>query len=69
MVIVTGGARGIGLAIVHRFIKEDYAVAILDKDELTLQETMAQWHDKIEVLGWFVMCLMKNLFMKVLTRS
>lgn len=51
VVIVTGGARGIGLAIVHRFIKEDYAVAILDKDELTLQETMAQWHDKIEVLG------------------
>lgn len=52
VVIVTGGARGIGLAIVHRFIKEGYAVGILDNDELTLKRTMSQWHhQKEEVLG------------------
>lgn len=37
--VVTGGARGIGLAIVRWFLAHDYRVAILDWDEATLQHT------------------------------
>ena len=36
--VVTGGAKGIGLGIVNRFLKENYSVAILDKDELAMAD-------------------------------
>jgi NAD(P)-dependent dehydrogenase (short-subunit alcohol dehydrogenase family) len=37
--VVTGAARGIGLAIARRFLREDYRVALLDIDEATLEHT------------------------------
>lgn len=37
-VLVTGGASGIGAAIVERFIDEGACVAILDRDERAIQE-------------------------------
>jgi len=40
-VIVTGAARGIGLAIARRFLNDGYRVAMLDNDETTLQQAAA----------------------------
>ena len=37
--IITGAARGIGLGIAQRFLKENYSVVLLDKDEQTLNST------------------------------
>ncbi len=39
--IVTGAARGIGLAISRRFAKEGAGVAMLDRDEASLEEAAA----------------------------
>ena len=36
VVVVTGAARGIGLAIARKFLEEGYQIAILDIDETTL---------------------------------
>lgn len=37
--LVTGAARGIGLAIVHKFLADGYRVALLDIDAETLAQT------------------------------
>ena len=49
--LVTGAARGIGLAIAQWFIERDWRVALLDVDRETLTRTMAQWRDASRVLS------------------
>ena len=49
--VVTGSARGIGLAISKKFLEEGYRVAILDIDQKTLSQTMKQVFDTKNVLG------------------
>lgn len=44
VVVVTGGARGIGLEICNTFLKRGYRVAALDIDKLTLTKTEAQFN-------------------------
>ena len=39
-VLVTGAARGIGVAVVQRFLREGYAVALLDNNPLELQKAV-----------------------------
>ena len=48
--IVTGGARGIGLAITRWFLAHDYRVAIFDIDAATLKDTAAGLADPFRVL-------------------
>ena len=48
--VVTGGARGIGLAIVRWFLAHEYRVAILDIDAATLKDTAAELADPFRVL-------------------
>ena len=45
VVVVTGAARGIGLAIARKFLEEGYQIAILDIDETTLSKTMKEVFD------------------------
>jgi NAD(P)-dependent dehydrogenase (short-subunit alcohol dehydrogenase family) len=40
--VITGAARGIGLAIVHKFLAEGWRVALIDIDEPNLLRTCAQ---------------------------
>jgi meso-butanediol dehydrogenase / (S,S)-butanediol dehydrogenase / diacetyl reductase len=49
--VVTGGARGIGLAIAKWFLARDYRVAILDIDLATLTKTAAELNDAANVLA------------------
>ena len=49
--VVTGAARGIGLAISKKFLEEGYRVAILDIDQKTLSQTIKQFFDNNNVLG------------------
>ena len=49
--VVTGAARGIGLAISKKFLEEGYQIAILDIDQKTLLQTMKQYFDTNNVLG------------------
>jgi meso-butanediol dehydrogenase / (S,S)-butanediol dehydrogenase / diacetyl reductase len=49
--VVTGGARGIGLAIAKWFLARDYRVAILDIDLVTLTKTSAELNDSNRVLA------------------
>ena len=42
VVVITGGARGIGLEIAKQFLSKDYRVAILDIEKATLTKTEAQ---------------------------
>ncbi|HET9576273.1 MAG TPA: SDR family oxidoreductase [Usitatibacter sp.] len=49
--VVTGGARGIGLAIAERFLAEGYRVALLDIDRKTLMATEKRLHDPERVLA------------------
>ena len=42
VVVITGGARGIGLEIAQQFLNKDYRVAILDIEKATLTKTEAQ---------------------------
>lgn len=44
VVVVTGGARGIGWEICNTFLKRGYRVAALDKDKETLAKTVAQFN-------------------------
>jgi meso-butanediol dehydrogenase / (S,S)-butanediol dehydrogenase / diacetyl reductase len=49
--VVTGGARGIGLAIAQRFLAEGYRVALLDIDRRTLLATEKRLRDPNRVLA------------------
>lgn len=49
--VVTGGARGIGLAIAQWFLAHDHRVALLDIDAATLQQTETNLHDPARVLA------------------
>jgi meso-butanediol dehydrogenase / (S,S)-butanediol dehydrogenase / diacetyl reductase len=49
--VVTGGARGIGLAIAKWFLARDYRVAILDIDLATLTKIAAELNDATNVLA------------------
>ncbi len=48
--VVTGGARGIGLAIAEWFLANDYRVALLDFDQRTLDATGDSMPDRQRVL-------------------
>jgi NAD(P)-dependent dehydrogenase (short-subunit alcohol dehydrogenase family) len=50
--VVTGAARGIGLAIAERFLAEGYRVALLDIDRKTLRATEAQLKDPERVAAF-----------------
>jgi meso-butanediol dehydrogenase/(S,S)-butanediol dehydrogenase/diacetyl reductase len=43
--VVTGGARGIGLAIARWFLARDHAVALVDIDAQTLGRTEGELAD------------------------
>lgn len=52
--VVTGGARGIGLACGHWFLSHGHRVALIDIDHDTLQKTLAALAERVqagEVLG------------------
>jgi NAD(P)-dependent dehydrogenase (short-subunit alcohol dehydrogenase family)/predicted N-acetyltransferase YhbS len=49
--VVTGGARGIGLAIARMFLGEGYRVALLDIDAITLARTAAVLEPRDRVLA------------------
>ncbi|MBC7446008.1 MAG: SDR family oxidoreductase [Polaromonas sp.] len=49
--VVTGGARGIGLAIGHWFLSNGYRVALLDNDAATLTATGARLQDTARLLA------------------
>ena len=48
---VTGGARGIGLAIAHWFLAHGHRVALIDIDAATLAQTAATLNDAQNVLA------------------
>jgi meso-butanediol dehydrogenase / (S,S)-butanediol dehydrogenase / diacetyl reductase len=48
--VITGGARGIGLAVGHWFLSNGYRVALLDVDEATLDKTAASFNHPEQVL-------------------
>jgi len=49
--VVTGGARGIGLAIGQWFLNHGYRVAFLDIDKATLDTTMKAFGGSVDVIG------------------
>ncbi len=49
--LITGAARGIGLATAKRFLAEDWAVALLDIEEQQLREAAASLADPVNVLA------------------
>ena len=49
--VVTGGARGIGLAIGEWFLRHQYRVVLLDIDAATLDATVEQSGEPNQVLG------------------
>jgi NAD(P)-dependent dehydrogenase (short-subunit alcohol dehydrogenase family) len=49
--VVTGAARGIGLAATHLFLERGYRVALLDIDDATLARTEAELNDGARVLA------------------
>ena len=49
--VVTGAARGIGLAVARRFLEEGYGVALLDIDAPTLARTAASLAPRDRVLA------------------
>lgn len=49
--VVTGGARGIGLAVAQMFLAQGYRVALLDIDAETLARTNAALNDPERVLA------------------
>lgn len=49
--VVTGGARGIGLAIGHWFLSHGYRVALLDNDAATLAATGVRLQDTARLLA------------------
>ena len=53
IIIVTGGAKGIGRAIVDMLIEEGAVPVIADKDENTLKEVVAHYEGKGEAIDGF----------------
>jgi NAD(P)-dependent dehydrogenase (short-subunit alcohol dehydrogenase family) len=51
VVVVTGGARGIGLAIARWFLAHVHRVALWDIDAATLEQTVSNLNDSERVLG------------------
>ena len=49
--VVTGGARGIGLAVAHWFLAHDHRVALWDIDAETLGRTASELNDPARVLA------------------
>jgi NAD(P)-dependent dehydrogenase (short-subunit alcohol dehydrogenase family) len=49
--VVTGGARGIGLAIAHWFVDHGHRAALIDIDGETLGRTVASFGDERLVIG------------------
>jgi NAD(P)-dependent dehydrogenase (short-subunit alcohol dehydrogenase family) len=49
--VVTGGARGIGLAIAKWFLAAGHRVALLDIDKETLTHTEKELNDRVKVLA------------------
>ena len=49
--VVTGGARGIGLAVAQWFLRHDYRVALIDIDAITLAQTEQGLADAERVLA------------------
>jgi NAD(P)-dependent dehydrogenase (short-subunit alcohol dehydrogenase family) len=49
--VVTGGARGIGLAIGQWFLSNNYQVALLDIDKTTLDKTLVDFGANNDVIG------------------
>ena len=49
--VVTGGARGIGLAIGRWFLARGYSVALLDIDGTTLDQAVAELAQPAKLLG------------------
>jgi len=49
--VVTGGARGIGLAVAERFLAEGHRVALLDIDRKTLVATAKRLRDPDRILA------------------
>jgi len=49
--VVTGGARGIGLAIGQWFLNHGYRIALLDIDKATLDATMKAFGGSVDVIG------------------
>jgi NADP-dependent 3-hydroxy acid dehydrogenase YdfG len=49
--VVTGGARGVGLAIAKRFLDKGYRVALLDIDRKALAATEKRLADHERVLA------------------
>jgi NAD(P)-dependent dehydrogenase (short-subunit alcohol dehydrogenase family) len=49
--VVTGGARGIGLAIARWFLAREHAVALIDIDDATLRRTERELADDAHVLA------------------
>lgn len=49
--VVTGGARGIGLAVGHWFLEAGYNIVLLDNDRATLDKTRTAFNDAARVLA------------------
>ena len=49
--VVTGAARGIGLAIAEKFLETGYRVALLDIDETTLAQTAEALRERPEAIA------------------
>ena len=47
--LITGAARGIGLATARRFLREDYQVGLLDNDSDTLEQAASQLDKHFEL--------------------
>ena len=49
--LITGAARGIGLATARRFLREGYEVGLLDNDSDTLEQAASQLNNHGDVLA------------------
>ena len=58
--VITGAARGIGLAIAKRFHAEDYYAIIIDRDKEAMQACQAQLRAKAGTHIFFVMFQILN---------